>query len=300
MAASKNTGIVPVKIISLIFVSLLFYHSSFSQKSDSTINHKRLKRYSRSFAAGYGLSILGMHYLWYKDSPRQSFAFFNDNAEWKQVDKLGHAYTSFYLSYSASLALNRCNVPARKSDLIGAVTGFMILLPVEIFDGFSADYGASTGDLIANTGGAAFFLGQQYLWNEVRIYPKFSFHRTAYAAKRPNLLGDNLAKEIFKDYNGQTYWLSADMDKFMRFPKWLNIAVGYGAHQMIFARDEQNVAEGFYPYRQYYLSLDLDLSSIRTRSKTLRTLLAISRVIKFPMPTLEFSRKKAHFHALYF
>ena len=53
----------------------------------------------------------------------------------------------------------------------------------------------------------------------IRIYPKFSFHRTDYAPLRPDVLGDGLAEEIFKDYNGQTYWLSFDMDKFIKFPK---------------------------------------------------------------------------------
>src|SRR5688500_175386 len=107
MVVNKRVDKHPLTIIfSVLFISLFLHSPSFSQKVDSTINKKRLKRYTRSFATGYGLSLIGMHYLWYKGSERQPFTFFNDNAEWKQVDKLGHAYTSFYLSYSASLALN--------------------------------------------------------------------------------------------------------------------------------------------------------------------------------------------------
>jgi hypothetical protein len=283
-----------------IFLSFLAYQISLAQAPDSTIDKKKLRRYTTTFVAGYALSIVGMHYLWYKDSGKQSFQFFDDNAEWKQVDKLGHFYSSFYMSAGSSSLLKKCRLEDRKANLIGAATGFLVLLPVEVFDGFSKDYGASTGDLMANAGGSVFFLGQQALWHEVRLYPKFSFHSTDYPAFRPSLLGDNSIKEILKDYNGQTYWLSADIDKFVRFPKWLNVAVGYGAHEMIYARDHQNIAAGYDPYRQYYLGLDFDFSSIRTRSKVLKTLLAISRAIKLPAPTIEFSRNKAHFHLLYF
>jgi hypothetical protein len=281
-------------------ILFLLLNSGFAQQSDTAIDKKRLRKYTTTFAAGYGLSIIGMHYLWYKDSENQSFQFFNDNAEWKQVDKLGHFYTAFHLSATSASLLKDCDVENRKAEWIGAATGFLILLPVEIFDGFSKDYGTSAGDLVANAGGGLFFLGQQALWNEVRLHPKVSFHYTAYPSLRPSLLGDNSLKEIFKDYNGQTYWISGDVDTFIKFPKWLNIAFGYGAHNMIFARDHQNLAAGYSPYRQYYIGLDFDLSSIRTRSKILKTLIAISRAVKFPAPTIEFSRNKAHFHILYF
>jgi hypothetical protein len=283
-----------VQILSLVL------NPAFAQQSDSAVNKKRLRKYTTTFAAGYGLSIVGMHYLWYKDSEKRSFQFFNDNAEWKQVDKLGHFYSAFHSSSTSASLLKDCRVENRKAELIGAATGFLVLLPVEIFDGFSKDYGASAGDLFANAGGGLFFLGQQALWNEVRLHPKVSFHYTPYPPLRPSLLGDNSIKEIFKDYNGQTYWISADVDRFINFPKWLNVAFGYGAHNMIFARDHQNVAAGYLPYRQYYVGLDFDLSSIRTRSKIVKTFIAISRAVKFPAPTIEFSRNKAHFHILYF
>jgi hypothetical protein len=300
MAENKFQPDALLKFVLIFYLTSSILISSFGQSPDSAIDKKRLRKYTTTFVAGYGLSVVGMHYLWYKDSEKQSFQFFNDNAEWKQVDKLGHFYSSFYLSSASSSLLKKCRVENRKSDLIGAATGFLILLPVEVFDGFSKDYGASAGDLVANAGGSVFFLGQQSLWNEVRLYPKFSYHSTDYPRLRPSLLGDDPVKEVLKDYNGQTYWLSADVDRFVKFPKWLNVAVGYGAHNMIYARDQQNREAGYEPYRQYYIGLDFDLTAIRTRSKVVKTLLAISRAIKLPAPTIEFSRNRAHFHILYF
>ena len=251
-------------------------------------------------AAGYTAGMLTLNHVWYKDTGRQSFRFFNDNAEWKQVDKAGHFFASFYLSDLPAGTLRRYHVPERKADLIAALSGFLLTLPIEIMDGFSDGYGASWGDVAADAAGPTFYLGQKLLWHEIRIRPKFSFHRTGYPPMRPALLGDNLLSETVKDYNGQTYWLSVDVDKFVPFPQWLNLAVGYGAHDMVFARNHQNEALGFNPYRQYYLALDVDLSGVRTRSRVVKTLLYVVSAIRLPAPAFEFSVNGSKFHPFYF
>jgi hypothetical protein len=266
----------------------------------SSVNKKRLNTFIIGSSVAYGTTLVGLNQLWYKDAHRQSFQFFNDNAEWKQVDKVGHFYSSFYFSYGMSRALRWSGVQPKKSDLAAALTGFLIMVPIEIMDGYSDAYGASGGDLIANAAGSVFFLGQSLAWNEIRLYPKFSFHQTHFAPLRPNVLGDGIPSEIFKDYNGQTYWISVDMDKFMRFPKWLNIGLGYGADGMVSARDHQNLENGYDTFRQYYVSIDFDLTAIRTKSKVVKTLIFVANMIKIPSPTIEFSRKGTRVHAFFF
>lgn len=290
-----------MKFSSLLLILLFVMKVGVAQDTTVHINKKRLNRFIVGSSVAYGTSLVVLNHLWYKDSKQQSFQFFNDNAEWKQVDKLGHFFSAFYLSAATSSVLQHCDVPARKSDLAAAITGFAVLVPIEIFDGFSDAYGASTGDLLADAGGALFYLGQKRLWNEVRLHPKFSFQRTSYAAQRPNVLGDGLASELLKDYNGQTYWLSVDMDKFMPFPKWLNLACGYGAQGMIYARDRQQVEAGLsLPHRQYYLGIDPDLTAIRTRSRMLKTVLWVANMVKLPAPALEFSSNGTRFHLFAF
>lgn len=289
----------------IVVVLTLLFNFATSQKalaqSDSSIvNHKRLRTFVIGAGAGYVATMVGLNQLWYKDAPKQSFQFFNDNAEWKQVDKLGHFFSAYYFSYGTSKALKWSNVSSTKADLAGAITGFAVLLPIEIFDGYSAAYGASSGDLLANAGGALFFLGQQRLWNEQRLFPKFSFRQTGYAPMRPEVLGESGISEIFKDYNGQTYWISADMDKFIRIPKWLNIAFGYGADGMFYARDNENYAAGYTPRRQFYLSIDPDLTAIRSRSKAIKTLIFIAGMIKLPSPTLQWSKGQIAFHSFHY
>jgi hypothetical protein len=289
-----------------IFILLVFSPGILSAQSlDSTErsiqkNKRQLKIATISAAATYGVSLAVLNHAWYKDSRKQSFRFFNDNAEWKQVDKLGHFYSAFYLSYGIGKGLTRLGVGEQKSDLVGALTGFAVLVPIEIFDGFSEAYGASTGDLVADAAGSFFYESQKLLWKELRVYPKFSFHTTSYATRRPDVLGVG-AERLLKDYNGQTYWLTFDTDKFIKFPKWLNLSVGYGAHRMMYARDLQQEMEGLPPaYRQYYFSLDLDLTSIQTRSKVLKTIFFALSIVKIPAPTLEYSQRTFRFHPLYF
>lgn len=265
------------------------------------VNRKRLTILIASAGTAYGASLIGLNQLWYKDSEKQAFHFFNDNAEWKQMDKLGHFYSSFYFSYGISKSLQWSGVKKKASDFWGSATGFLILLPIEILDGFSESYGASTGDLLANTLGSGFYLGQSLLWSEVRLHPKFSFQRTPYPQYREDeILGHGPVSELFKDYNGQTHWLSIDVDKFIRFPKWLNIALGYGANGMVHARNASNAEAGYTSYRQYYIGIDFDLSHIKTQSKAVNTVLFVVNMIKLPAPAIELSKAGTSFRFFQF
>ncbi len=55
------------------------------------------------------------------------------------------------------------------------------------------------------------------------------------------------------------------------------------------------------PYRQFYLSLDVDLTKIQTNSKFLKSVFSVVNFIKVPAPTLELSNRNGlKFHFLYF
>jgi hypothetical protein len=267
---------------------------------DSLTNKRRLNIVRYGALATYSLGMVALNEAWYSQSPREPFHFFNDAAEWKQMDKVGHVFTAFQLSHTSYTLLTWANSKEKKRALVSAVAGFSILSSVEIFDGFSSSYGASVSDVAANATGSLLFYSQMIGWMEIRIHPKFSFTSSNMAALRPNVLGEGLTQEILKDYNGQTYWLCADMDKFVRFPKWLNLAVGYGAENMKYARDSENRIEGFNPSRQFYLSLDFDLTAVKTKSKFVKGLVYVVNMIKLPAPTLEFSSRGVNGHWLYF
>jgi hypothetical protein len=95
-------------------------------------------------------------------------------------------------------------VSDKKAIWQGGVSGLIYLTGVEIFDGFSNDWGFSWGDQLANIVGASFVIGQELAWREQKFRLKFSFHPSPYAKYRPELLGKNLIESWLKDYNGQT------------------------------------------------------------------------------------------------
>ncbi|MCB0487432.1 MAG: DUF2279 domain-containing protein [Cyclobacteriaceae bacterium] len=284
----------------IVFVVLSLSFSLVNGQTADSVNRKRLKTIIATSAIGYTGSMIALSKIWYSDFDKQSFRFFNDSKEWNQLDKLGHSYFTFQIAAFGPRAFQWAGLPKKKSDKIAAISSFFVISSIELFDGRSSGYGASVSDLAANAIGASLYVGQQSLWNETRIIPKFSFHQTYFAPLRPDILGSNLGEEIIKDYNGQTYWLCTDVDKFTRFPKWLNIAVGYGAHSMLYASNDSNIQNGVEPFRQYYIGLDFDLSGIKTRSKLVKGLLYVANLVKLPAPTLEFSRGRVKAHAFYF
>jgi len=191
-------------------------------------------------------------------------------------------------------------VDNNKSALYAGLMGWSAMTVIEILDGFSDDWGASPGDLIANTAGATFFTGQQLLWKEQRIRLKFSYHPTEFAKYRPDLLGETALQQMLKDYNGQTYWLSANINSFLRnetkFPKWINVAVGYGAKGMIGSYSNpfewnENVLPYYKRTRQYYFSLDIDWTRINSNSSFVRFVFKALSFVKIPFPTLEYNNE---------
>ncbi len=265
----------------------------------------KLKVVGISAGVLYGSFLAAASQVWYKDMPRTRFHFFNDNRQWQQVDKVGHFWGAFHQSRLAVGALQWVDVPTKKAVIWGSLAGVILQTPIEILDGYAVDYGASTGDLVANALGSAAVLTQYLAWSELRIQPKYSFHSTRFARERPAVLGSDLPEQMLKDYNGQTYWLAVEVAAFLptttRFPTWLNVAMGYGTEEMVYNDPDTNQQAGFRAYRQFYLAPDLNLSALKTRSKFLKTAFFILDMVHLPLPALAYnSRQKFKFHALYF
>jgi VanZ family protein len=257
-------------------------------------NPKKMKKLIIGFSAGYGTTMYFLQKAWYSYDTKSSFHFYNDNSHWLQMDKAGHFYTSFQQSRLGIEALKWAGVEHKKAVWYGGMLGIVLQTPIEIFDGFSSEYGASIGDMIANTAGSFGIITQELLWKEVRITPKFSFRRSRYEPERLQMFGNTFFENMIQDYNGQTYWLSfniSSITKLSAVPKWLNLAVGYGAEGMIHADPIKNRESGLNAYRQYYLSLDIDLTRIPTKSKVLKNTFYLINTIKIPLPTVEYNSK---------
>ncbi|MBF8151400.1 DUF2279 domain-containing protein [Winogradskyella sp. F6397] len=293
----------------LVFFSTsasLFSQSKFNQflKPSDTLNTSRRNTVVISEASLATATLLGLNQLWYADYPRSNFKTLNDSGEWLQMDKMGHVFSSYQLGRLGANTLNWAGVSKKDQLLYGSTLGLGFLTAVEIMDGFSEEWGFSWSDMAANAAGTALHVGQELLWQEQRIVLKYSFHRTQFAKQRPNKLGNGLAEEFLKDYNGQTYWLSANINSFLKtesIPNWLNLAFGYGADGMLTGDDYDPLFLNQNRTRQYYLSLDIDLTRIKTNSHLLKTLFDVFNVIKLPFPTLELNGDgRIKWHHIYF
>jgi hypothetical protein len=275
-----------------------------------TLHKGRLTGVSVTATALYAGSMIGLYQLWYSDFPQSSFHFINDGGQWLSMDKIGHATTSYWIGRIGYESLRWSGVERKKALWYGGMWGLVFVSTIEVFDGFSEEWGASYYDIVANTLGTGFFIGQQLGWDDQRLTLKFSFHPTEYADYRPDLLGENIWQQVIKDYNGQTYWLSGNIHSFLhkdsRFPRWLSVSFGYSGEGMLGAKSNPEEYNGeplpdFERYPQFFLTLDADLTKIRTNNETVRLLLNLVGFIKIPFPAVEFNRvDKAKFHWIYF
>lgn len=280
-------------------------------------NKKRVKLVAAANITGYSGILVGLNSAWYSQYPRSKFHFFNDNDEWLQVDKAGHAYGAYIESFASYEMWRWSGLSRKKRIWIGGLSGIAYETIIETLDGFSAEYGWSWGDFGANVLGSGLFISQELAWDDQRIKLKTSFHKRDYGsadlnARANSIFGKSESERFIKDYNAITDWMSINIKSFFpktKLPGWFSIAVGYGAEGMFGARS--NIAKDangniifdrsdIKRYRQWYLSPDIDLSKIKTKKKVVRFILSALNAFKFPAPSIEFSNGSIKGHWIHF
>lgn len=303
-AKARHTAL--ILLISISPLSAQFDLNGFLTPSD-TLNKQRLGYSAAAISITGATTLTSLYYLWYANYPQSGFQFNNDNRDWLQMDKLGHTMTAYYSGLSMYKTIRWTGMPKEKALWYGGLQGWVFLLAVEIFDGFSDAWGFSTGDLIANTAGAALAIGQEALWDEQKFMMKFSFSGSPYREYNPNVLGANNWQSWLKDYNGQTYWISASPGSlgWEKFPAWLCFSVGHSGMGMLTGDPElQRHNPNFNHYqheRQFLFSLDIDLTKIPIKNRFWRNFVHTLNFIKIPFPTFELQQNgQTQWHWMYF
>lgn len=236
-----------------------------------------------------------MDHVWYRDQERVPFHFFNDNAAYLQVDKFGHAFGSYVQSHVGYHYLRGTGMSRSRSLLYGGAAGLVLQTPIEIMDALHEGWGFSWGDMAANAIGSGLVVGQEVLFGEQVARYRFSYWESSYARMANGYLGASTLERLLEDYNGHTYWLSVPLVKLTgaeRMPRWLSIAIGYGANGMFGEFENIREYEGVSipettRYRQYLLSLDVDWTMIQTGSPLLKMLFSGLTFVKVPLATME-------------
>lgn len=285
------------------------------------------KRYNMAlgFAVGtYATISTGLYFAWYDQYPKSRFHLFNDAGEWLDMDKAGHVYSSYFQAMLSYQGAKWTGMSEKKAITTGLVFGGLFQTTIEVMDGFSDQWGFSIPDMAANVGGVSAFALQQYLWEEQRITMKVGLYPSPYesfpitgsngtiinsSTRRDQLYGATYLERYLKDYNSQSYWLSANVHSFLpegnRWPKWLNLSLGYGGENMYGGFDNSWTTDGESfvvdrpRYRQFYLGFDLDLRHIETGSTFWNTVLDAFNIFKVPSPAIELNtRGELTFHLL--
>lgn len=326
--------------LKVFFISLLLSLSisavqaqdqlSFLQPADTLHKTRFWTSVGIGTAVYTGVSI-GLWETWYKGYETGPFHLFNDNGEWNQMDKVGHLFSAYNETAWAFKGAQWTGMKRRNAMWTAVGIGTGIQATIEVMDGFSEKWGFSLGDIAFNTLGVTAFATQELLWAEQRITFKASTNPVPYptapilstngeqtsslANRGAELYGTNFVEIYLKDYNKLTLWASANIHAFAknkvgdRFPKWLNIAMGYGSENLYggFGNSWKEGDATFilndseYPrFRQFYLSLDVDMTRIKTKNRFLKSLFTVINFIKIPAPTLEVNTLgKVKFHPVY-
>lgn len=266
------------------------------QKDSIPYNKKKMIVSHIVHGVGYGGSLAALAGVWYKDFQKTKLHAFNDMDEWGGMDKAGHVNTAWQISNFSFAMYRNAGMKEKKAAFVSSGVSMLYLTTLEFFDGYSADWGFSFGDMGANIIGSSL----AYLRNTGKIrnvHLKWSYFETKYPPYRPDVLGHAFHERMLKDYNGQNYWLSVNMPGSWFADgsrNWLCFSVGYsidgftGGKQNYF--DESVIIpptlsrEG-----EFYLSVDIDFSKLNIRNKWLKNVLKVFNVIKIPAPAIGFS-----------
>lgn len=140
------------------------------------------------------------------------------------IDKLGHYYSAKLLSEHINKISGWIGFNENSSKLIGPILSSLLMLEIEVYDGFFKEWGFSLADFTANELGAFSPLIKEKIpfWDNFQL--KLSYHPSKIPEQETTFI---------KDYAGMTFWLSYNLhslipESFKKYyPSWLNLALGY-------------------------------------------------------------------------
>ncbi|MEM8560048.1 MAG: DUF2279 domain-containing protein [Bacteroidota bacterium] len=156
---------------------------------------------------------------WWEERTRWKIQNDWDYVRW--ADKLGHFAVNDFWTRLYRSSMRWSGLSERDAALWGAGLAFANSTYYEILDGFGPRWGFSPGDLAFNVAGIAFASAKPYVPALQPFSVKLSYVNSGWADKN-----------FIDDYQGQTYWLVANLDRLapgVGFPEWLGVTVGYGA-----------------------------------------------------------------------
>jgi hypothetical protein len=219
-----------------------------------------------------GGSLIGSYNDWWKDSA-EPFHFVDDglfNNYSLGVDKIGHAYTSYFYFHSFRNIMLWGGYDTSMAFWVAGGTAALFAVSIEIGDGLSP-YGFSFYDLAFNMGGLGYAMAQvavPYLRN-------FSF-KWSYVPSG----GYRWPPHFTDHYDAHTYWLAFNVHNLLPekwngfWPECIQLAVGYGVNKG-------------YTRRELAVGIDLNIGAIDVENPELRLLRDTMNLFHVPSPAVK-------------
>ncbi len=239
-----------------------------------------------TFLAG---SLVSSYFDWWKGTGQRFHftreGYFGDYS--LGIDKLGHAYTSYFYFHSIRnfLLWGGYDPSAAFWWAFGGAVFFAV--SIEIGDGFSP-YGFSIEDLSANAVG----LGWAALQTEEPFLRNFSF-KWSYVP----LSGYRWPPHFTNHYDGHTYWLALNVHNLLPeetrsyWPEFLQLAVGYSI---------KGYADSPGPLRrELVVGLDFNINAFSVENRDWHLLQRTASMIHLPAPAVKFRQEGAKGYLLH-
>lgn len=222
---------------------------------------------------------------------------------WLEMDKIGHFYANNQLNRLSAEVFEWTGVTRRSALWIGFLSTTAFYTAVEVTDGRFERWGFSVPDYVYNVAGAGYPVAQEY-WKPLRHFNfKISYWPSKFYREEtvddPGFESYEPYDFVIEDYDGMTFWLSADLDWMLPgsakpyWPDWLNLALGYTAFNL--PQSNHGIKE-----RRWLIGLDYNTNLLPGDSRLMNTFRGFLSGLHLPAPAIEFREDGSVFYLLYF
>lgn len=258
-----------------------------AQTSDCTGRERTIRRTvaGATFVGANAAMYAYFDNAWWSGETRDFWVNYDWDMSFRDQDKAGHFLGGYHLTRIGSGLMRFACVSPRKAVAFSAAYATLFQLQIEIWDAKQKLYGFSPPDLLFNTAGAAWGVGQHYSRTLNAIRPTISYHQSL---MRRLGVGENASLRLTTDYAGQTYWFSVNPDDLLPrelgryWPGLLRFSAG---HSVTDWRDPYTGTE-IRGKRVIVLSLDVDPRRIPGNHPMWRSFLEQVSYYRFPAPAL--------------
>jgi hypothetical protein len=222
-------------------------------------------------------SLLSSYFDWWKGSS-EPFHFTNDGLFTNYslgIDKVGHAYTSYFYFHAFRNIMEWGGFGSRTSFWWAAGTSAFFALSIEIGDGMTS-FGFSAGDLAFNMLGLGYGMLQD-------TYPFLQNFKLKWSYVPQD--GYRWPPRFTEHYDAHVYWLTFNVHNLLPesmrdvWPEFLQLAVGYGVD------DRMTRREGWF-------GLDFNFGAFGAQQPELRLVEQAADLIHIPLPAVKFTEGK--------